>query len=43
MSVELSGFTLDRMQRAVEKVRERLIRATAAIEVVDSPLRLNGY
>jgi hypothetical protein len=32
MSVEIGRFSLDRMVRAVEKVRERLLRATAALE-----------
>ncbi len=32
MAVELQGFSLDRMVRAVEKVRERLLRSTAALE-----------
>jgi hypothetical protein len=32
MSVELGRFSLDRMVRAVEKVRERLLRAAGALE-----------
>jgi hypothetical protein len=32
MSVELGEFSLDRMVRAVEKVRERLLRASGALE-----------
>ncbi len=32
MSVKLGPFSLDRMVRAVEKVRQRLLRATAALE-----------
>ena len=32
MSVVYGPFSLDRMVRAVEKVRERLLRATAALE-----------
>jgi hypothetical protein len=42
MSVELSGFSLDRMVRAVEKVRERLIRATAALEAAQLPYAVVG-
>jgi hypothetical protein len=32
MTVKLGPFSLDRMERAVEKVRQRLLRATAALE-----------
>jgi hypothetical protein len=32
MAPSLGPFSLDRMVRAVEKVRERLLRATAALE-----------
>ena len=32
MAVRLGPFSLDRMVRAVEKVRERLLRATSALE-----------
>ena len=32
MAVTIGPFSLDRMVRAVEKVRERLLRATAALE-----------
>lgn len=42
MSVELSGFSLDRMVRAVEKVRERLSRAVGALEGARVPYAVAG-
>jgi hypothetical protein len=42
MSVELSGFSLDRMVRAEEKVRERLLRATMALEDAQLPYAVMG-
>jgi hypothetical protein len=35
-------FALDRMQRAVEKVRERLLRSTAALEAAGVPYAVIG-
>jgi hypothetical protein len=37
MAATLGPFSLDRMVRAVEKVRERLLRATAALEKAGIP------
>lgn len=42
MSVELSEFSLDRMVRAVEKVRERLSRAVGALEAAKVPYAVAG-
>jgi hypothetical protein len=42
MSVELGAFSLDRMVRAVEKVRERLLRSTAALEAAGIPYAVAG-
>jgi hypothetical protein len=38
----LHPFSLDRMVRAVEKVRERLLRATAALESSAVPYAVAG-
>ena len=38
----LHPFSLDRMVRAVEKVRERLLRATAALEAAGVPYAVTG-
>lgn len=38
----LHPFSLDRMVRAVEKVRERLLRATAALEAAGVPYAVAG-
>ena len=38
----LGEFSLDRMVRAVEKVRERLLRATAALENAAVPYAVVG-
>ena len=38
----LHPFSLDRMVRAVEKVRERLLRATAALETANVPYAVIG-
>ncbi len=38
----LGPFSLDRMVRAVEKVRERLLRATAALEAAQIPYAVAG-
>jgi hypothetical protein len=35
-------FALDRMQRAVEKVRDRLLRSTAALEAAGVPYAVIG-
>lgn len=40
--VELGEFSLDRMVRAVEKVRERLLRATAALNQHQVPYAVIG-
>ena len=42
MSVGYGPFSLDRMVRAVEKVRERLLRATAALERAGVPYAVAG-
>ena len=38
----LGPFSLDRMVRAVEKVRERLLRSTAALEKAGIPYAVTG-
>ena len=40
--VTYGEFSLDRMERAVAKVRERLLRATAALENADIPYAVAG-
>jgi hypothetical protein len=40
--MRLQPFSLDRMVRAVEKVRERLLRATAALEAAAVPYAVVG-
>jgi hypothetical protein len=42
MAVQLGPFSWDRMIRAVEKVRERLERATAALEAAGVPYAVIG-
>jgi hypothetical protein len=42
MSVELGKFSLDRVVRAVEKVRERLLRAAGALERAGVPYAVAG-
>src|SRR5437763_3334852 len=42
MSALYGPFSLDRMVRAVEKVRERLLRATAALEKAGVPYAVAG-
>jgi hypothetical protein len=42
MAVRIGPFSLDRMVRAVEKVRERLLRATAALEKAGIPYAVAG-
>lgn len=42
MSVELSEFSLDRMVRAVEKVRERLLRASSTLRAAGVPYAVAG-
>lgn len=42
MSVAYGPFSLDRMERAVEKVRQRLVRATAALEAARVPYAVAG-
>src|SRR3954467_448780 len=42
MAPILGPFSLDRMVRAVEKVRERLLRATAALEKAGIPYAVAG-
>ena len=42
MAPILGPFSLDRMVRAVEKVRERLLRATAALEKAGVPYAVAG-
>jgi len=42
MAAELGPFSLDRMVRAVELVRERLLRATAAIDAAGLPYAVAG-
>src|SRR5262245_26987955 len=42
MAVKLGPFSLDRMVRAVEKVRKRLLRATAALEKAGIPYAVAG-
>ena len=41
-TVAMSGDILDRMERAVAKVRERLLRATAALNQVGVPYAVVG-
>src|SRR4051812_48134793 len=42
MAPILGPFSLDRMVRAVERVRERLVRATAALEKAGIPYAVAG-
>jgi hypothetical protein len=42
MAAPLGPFSLDRMVRAVEKVRQRLLRATAALERAGVPYAVAG-
>jgi len=42
MAPILGPFSLDRMVRAVERVRERLLRATAALEKAGIPYAVAG-
>src|SRR5881227_2830916 len=42
MSMTLGEFSLDRAVNAVEKVRERLLRATAALEAAKVPYAVAG-
>jgi len=42
MAIELSPFSLDRMVRAVEKVRERLLRATSTLRNAGIPYAVAG-
>jgi hypothetical protein len=42
MSVTLGDFSLDRAVNAVEKVRQRLLRATAALEAAQVPYAVAG-
>lgn len=42
MAIVIGPFSLDRMVRAVEKVRERLLRATAALEQAGIPYAVAG-
>ncbi len=42
MAQSLGPFSLERMVRAVEKVRERLLRATAALENASIPYAVCG-
>jgi hypothetical protein len=42
MAVPLGEFSLDRMVNAVEKVRQRLLRATAALEAAVVPYAVAG-
>jgi hypothetical protein len=42
MSIVYGPFSLERMVRAVEKVRERLLRATAALEASGVPYAVAG-
>lgn len=42
MAVTIGPFSLDRMVRAVEKVRERLLRATAALSAAKIPYAVAG-
>jgi Uncharacterised nucleotidyltransferase len=42
MTVELGEFSLERMVRAVEKVRERLLRAAAALNAAGIPYAVAG-
>ena len=41
-NVELGEFSLERMVRAVEKVRDRLLRAAAALETAGIPYAVTG-
>ena len=41
-TVELGEFSLERMVRAVEKVRERLLRAATALETAGIPYAVTG-
>src|SRR5262245_57665350 len=42
MTVELGEVSWERMSRAVEKVRERLLRATAALDAAGVPYAVVG-
>ncbi len=42
MTPFLHPFSLDRMVRAVEKVRERLLRATGALDAAGLPYAVIG-
>jgi hypothetical protein len=42
MPVSYGPFSLDRMVRAVEKVRERLLRAASALEQAGVPYAVAG-
>ncbi len=42
MNIELSEFSLDRMVRAVEKVRERLLRASSTLRAAGVPYAVAG-
>ena len=42
MSLELHNFSLDRVVNAVERVRQRLMRATAALQVANVPYAVAG-
>ena len=42
MTIRLGPFSLNRVVGAVEKVRERLLRATAALEAVGVPYAVQG-
>ena len=42
MAIDLDDFSIDRMVRAVEKVRERLMRATGALENAGVPYAVAG-
>ena len=42
MTIELSPFSLDRMVRAVEKVRERLLRAASILHQAGIPYAVAG-
>src|SRR3974390_1056921 len=42
MTASIGPFSLERMVRAVERVRERLLRATAALEQASIPYAVVG-
>jgi hypothetical protein len=42
MSVQIGDFSWERMTRAVQKVKERLLRATAALEAASVPYAVIG-